>query len=76
MKKDTNKITLTLREADEVRECLETLFAMEGTLDDDFNAECKRAGRHARRLCELLYGHRHPSWEPVDVVLPKYDPTK
>ena len=42
MKRDNNRISLTLKEADEVREHLETLYAMEGTLDEDFNRECHR----------------------------------
>ena len=44
MKKVGNRISLTLKEADEIRERLETLFVMEGTLDDDFNFECRKAG--------------------------------
>lgn len=40
MKKDGNRISLTIKEADEIREYLETLYAMEGTLDEDFNSEC------------------------------------
>lgn len=39
MKKDGNRISLTIKEADEIREYLETLYAMEGTLDEDFNSE-------------------------------------
>lgn len=76
MKKYDNRISLTITEADEIREYLETLYAMEGTLDEDFNHECHRAGFYARKLCELIYGHRNPSWMPMDVVQPKYDPTK
>lgn len=64
-----------MKEADEIREHLETLYAMEGTLDEDFNAECKNAGHYARNLCELIYGHRHPKWEKLTDVEPKYDPT-
>lgn len=65
---------MTEREADEIRERLETLFAMEGTLDDDFNYECKRAGFYARKLCELIHGHRNPTWETPTSVEPKYNP--
>ncbi len=68
MKKDGKRISLTLKEADEIRELLETLFSMEGTLDEDFNWECHRAGIHARKMCELLYGHRNPSWDDIPVV--------
>lgn len=31
MKRDKNRISLTLKEADEIRECLESLFSMEIT---------------------------------------------
>lgn len=72
MKIEKNRISLTEREADEIREVLETLFAMAGTLDDDFNVECNRAGRYARKLYKLLYGEGTPKWEPVECVEPKY----
>lgn len=69
MKKDNKgRISLTEREADEIREHLETLFAMAGTLDDDFTAECKHAGRYARKLYKLMYGEGTPRWEPVDRI--------
>lgn len=64
-KDDKGRISMTQKEADEIRELLETLFSMEGTLDEDFNFECHRAGIHARKICELLYGHRNPKWEPI-----------
>lgn len=74
MKKDKNeRISLTFKEADEIRELLETLFAMEGTLDEDFNRECKRAGVHARNMCELLHGHRNPKWEDPEPPESKYN---
>ena len=75
MKRDNNRISLTLKEADEVREHLETLYAMEGTLDEDFNRECHQAGLFARKMCELLHGHRHPQWEDPEPPEPKYTPT-
>lgn len=56
MKKDGNRISLTIKEADEIREYLETLYAMEGTLDEDFNSECHRAGFYARNMCKLILG--------------------
>lgn len=75
MKNEKNKrISLTFSEADEIRELLETLFAMEGTFDEDFNYECKRAGVHARKMCELLHGHRSPTWEKPNTPGPKYNP--
>lgn len=67
MKKDKNgRISLTLKEADEIREFLETLFAMEGTLDEDFNAECKKAGKHARKLFRLIHGEGSPGWQMTE----------
>ena len=75
MKRENNRISLTLNEADEIREHLETLFAMEGTYDEDFNAECKRAGFFARKMCELIHGHRHPQWPEPGPIETKYDPT-
>lgn len=68
MKIENNRISLTKKEADEIREALETLFAMSGTLDDDFNAESNRAGRYARKLYKLLYGEGTPRWEPVGLI--------
>lgn len=75
MRRDKNRISLTLKEADEVREYLETLYAMEGTLDEDFNRECHRAGFFARKMCELINGHRHPQWEDPEPPELKYTPT-
>ena len=63
MKRANNRISLTLKEADDIRELLESLSSMSGTLDEDFNAECKQAERYARILCQVLYGHRHPTWQ-------------
>lgn len=75
MKNEKNKrISLTFNEADEIRELLETLFAMEGTFDEDFNRECKRAGVNARNMCELLYVHRTPEWENPEPPERKYNP--
>lgn len=76
MKRENNRISLTLKEADEIRELLESLYAMEGTLDEDFNYECHRAGFHARKMCELIHGHRNPQWEDPEPPESKYDPTK
>lgn len=73
MKKDSKgRISLTENEADTIREALETLFSMAGTLDDDFNAECKRAGRYARMLYKLIYGEGTPQWEPAEPPEPKF----
>ena len=75
MKREKNRITLTLKEADAIREHLETLYAMKGAFDEEFTAECHSAGKYARKMCELLYGHRHPQWGTPEPPEPKYDPT-
>lgn len=73
MKKDANgRISLTENEADSIREALETLFAMSGTLDEDFTAECNRAGRYARKLYKLIYGEGTPQWQPIEPPEPKF----
>lgn len=65
MKKDAKgRVSLTEREADDIREHLETLFAMGGTLDEEFTAACNNAGKYARKLFKLLYGEGTPKWEP------------
>lgn len=57
MKKEKNgRISLTHKEAEDIYECLESYFSMCGTLDDDFNAETKLAGRLAKKIQLLLYG--------------------
>ena len=63
MKRANSRISLTLKEADDIRELLESLSSMSGTLDEDFNAECKQAEKYARTLCQVIYGHRHPTWQ-------------
>lgn len=73
MKKDANgRISLTENEADTIREALETLFSMSGAFDEDFTAECNRAGRYARKLYKLIYGEGTPKWEPVNYIEPKF----
>lgn len=75
MKKDSKgRISLTESEADEIREYLETLYAMEGTLDEDFNAECHRAGFFARKLYRLLHGEGNPIFPVAPPPEPKYNP--
>ncbi len=74
MKQDKNgRISLTPNEADEIREYLETLFAMEGTLDEDFNRECHRAGYYATRLNILLHGTRRPIFPQPSVVESRFN---
>lgn len=73
MKKEKNgRISLTQNEADEIREYLETLFAMEGTFDEDFNRECHRAGYYATRLNILLHGTRRPKFPTPERVYSRF----
>lgn len=59
MKKEINgRISLTRKEAEDAYECLESYFSMCGTLDEEFNAETKLAGRLAKKLQMLLYRKR------------------
>jgi len=60
-------------EADEIREYLETLYAMEGTLDADFNAECHRAGFFARKLHRQLKGDAPVVWHAPDSIPNAFD---
>ena len=30
----------------------------------------------ARKMCELIHGHRHPKWDDNIIVESKYDPAK
>lgn len=74
MKKEKNgRISLTQNEADEIREYLETLFAMKGTFDEDFNRECRRAGYYAIRLNVLLHGARRPKFPTPEVINCRFD---
>lgn len=44
------KIELTIKEAEQIMDCLLTLDALGGTCDEDFNAACKRASKLAGKL--------------------------
>ncbi len=48
------KIVFTEKEATEIAECLETLNAMSGAIDEHFTKECKRAGKYADKIKELI----------------------
>ena len=73
MKKEKNgRISLTPTEADEIREYLETLFAMEGTLDEDFNRECRRSGYYATRLNILLHGIKRPEFPTPEAIYSRF----
>jgi len=73
VKLEKNRISLTLNEADEIREYLETLYAMEGTLDESFNAECRRAGFFARKLHRLLKGDAPVTWPDPGPIPNRFD---
>lgn len=46
-------ITLTPKESDNIMDLLNTLGAMRGTLEDEFNEECKKAQKVADRIYTL-----------------------
>lgn len=48
------EIVFTEKEATEIAECLETLAAMAGTIDEHFTQECQRAGKYADKIRELI----------------------
>lgn len=48
------EIVFTEKEATEIAECLETLNAMAGALDEHFTQECQRAGKYADKIRELI----------------------
>lgn len=48
------EIIFTEKEATEIAECLETLNAMSGTINEHFTKECKRAGKYADKIRELI----------------------
>ena len=54
MKKMNDNILLTRKESCEIAESLETLEAMGGVCDGDFNMECDRAGVLARRMRKII----------------------
>lgn len=48
------EIVFTEKEAIEIAECLETLAAMAGTLDEHFTKECQKAGKYADKIRDIL----------------------
>lgn len=52
--KQRKEIVFTEKEAVAIAECLETLEAMSGTLDEHFTKECLRAGKYADKIRELI----------------------
>ena len=48
------EIVFTEKEVTEIAECLETLEAMKGAIDECFTKECRRAGKYANKIRELI----------------------
>lgn len=48
------EIVFTEKEATEIAECLETLNAMSGAIDEHFTKECQLAGKYADRIIETI----------------------
>lgn len=46
-------ITLTPKESDAIMDLLYTLAAMRGTMEDDFNKDCKKAQKIVDRIYTL-----------------------
>lgn len=53
MKREKNRILLTLKEAEEIEACLDSLSAMSGVYDENFNKECYCAEKYADKLMKL-----------------------
>lgn len=53
MKREGNRILLTLKEAEDIERCLDTLSAMEGVYDQDFNKECHIAETLSSKIFKL-----------------------
>lgn len=54
MKRTKTHIELTIKEAERIMECLQTLEAMSGAYDEHFTSDCQRAGKLADKLLDLL----------------------
>lgn len=52
--KQQKEIVFTEKEAIAIAECLETLAAMIGALDEYFTKECQKAGKYADKIREVL----------------------
>lgn len=52
--KQRKEIVFTEKEAIAIAECLETLAAMVGALDEHFTKECQKAGRYADKIRDIL----------------------
>lgn len=52
--KQRKEIVFTEKEATAIAECLETLAAMSGAIDENFTKECQRADKYANKIRELI----------------------
>lgn len=64
MKREKNRILLTLKEAEQIEDCLNTLNGMAGVYDQEFNKDCHAAEKMATKLWKL----RNQKYvdEPID----------
>ena len=53
--KGSKKITLTIKEANEIISLLETLESLGGVYDEEFTHDCKRAGIIAKRMNKIIH---------------------
>lgn len=52
--KQKKEIVFTEKEAIAIAECLETLAAMSGTVDEEFTKECKKAAQYADKIRHII----------------------
>lgn len=52
--KQRKEIIFTEKEAIAIAECLETLAAMSGAIDEEFTECCKKSGKYADKIREIL----------------------
>lgn len=52
--KQKREIVFTEKEAIAIAECLETLAAMSGAIDEDFTKECKKAAQYADKIRKII----------------------
>lgn len=52
--KKRKEIVLSEKEAIGIAECLETLAAMAGVLDEYFTKECQKSGKYADKIRKIL----------------------
>lgn len=52
--KQKKEIVFTEKEAIAIAECLETLAAMSGAIDDEFTKECQKAAKYADKIRHII----------------------